>query len=417
MENTQKKLRQSNFELLRILAMMGIIAYHLVLHHINYDRFALMQPEVGSNFWHLDVIQIFYNFGQIGNTLFILITGYFLIQKKEINILKPAGKLVNRTYMTAILLLAAAYLFNRYQLPMKTEMDIDMSLEGWWFIGYYIFIITFAKYVLNGFLQRISKREFFSYLTISVILLGFMEIFNIFKNLKMDNLAIGIVVYSVGAFIGLYQPLKKVRVRSLFLFLVVFFLIQVIQYKVNLQMVTQDFVNKKAINVFYPDPFTNTLWSPSILFLMCSVTIFELFRRFKIGSIPLINRISASVFTVYLFHESDFFREMLVKGMTLPNRLGILKNSGNIIIKGGSEKGTALPLTDPETWLELPDFLNISQVFQERGVKLAVLYMFFLTLSIFVIGLLLDWVIQLLNWGFAKLFKKDLTGLQHQLEE
>lgn len=179
MENTQKKLRQSNFELLRILAMMGIIAYHLVLHHINYDRFALMQPEVGSNFWHLDVIQIFYTFGQIGNTLFILITGYFLIQKKEINILKPAGKLVNRTYMTAILLLAAAYLFNRYQLPMKTEMDIDMSLEGWWFIGYYIFIITFAKYVLNGFLQRISKREFFSYLTISVILLGFMEIFNI----------------------------------------------------------------------------------------------------------------------------------------------------------------------------------------------------------------------------------------------
>lgn len=233
----------------------------------------------------------------------------------------------------------------------------------------------------------------------------------------MDNLAIGIVVYSVGAFIGLYQPLKKVRVRSLFLFLVVFFLIQVIQYKVNLQMVTQDFVNKKAINVFYPDPFTNTLWPPSILFLMCSVTIFELFRRFKIGSIPLINRISASVFTVYLFHESDFFREMLVKGMTLPNRLGILKNPGNIIIKGGSEKGTALPLTDPETWLELPDFLNISQVFQERGVKLAVLYMFLLTLSIFVIGLLLDWVIQLLNWGFAKLFKKDLTGLQHQLEE
>lgn len=81
--------RESNFELLRIVAMLGIIMYHLVLHYIDYSRFALVNLDKGSNYYHLETIQIIYTFGQIGNTLFILITGYFLIKKSTVNVVKP----------------------------------------------------------------------------------------------------------------------------------------------------------------------------------------------------------------------------------------------------------------------------------------------------------------------------------------
>lgn len=409
-----RKQRQSNFELLRIIAMMGIILYHLVLHHINYDRFALITTERGPNFWHLDIIQIFYTFGQIANTIFILITGYFLIDKKDINVIKPAGKLLNRTYMTVFILLGLAYLFNRFQYPIKTNMDIDMSLNGWWFIGYYIFVIVFAKYILNPFLQRLRKKDFFGFVVIFIILLGFMEIFDILDNLNMENLAIGISVYSVGAYLRLYEPLSKVRTWTLLLFLTSFFALEVIEYKVNTQRITQVFFNQESIDTFVNEPFTNTLWSSSVLFLLCSIVVFELFRRLPIGSIRWVNWLSKSVFTVYLFHESNFFRNLLVRGETLPTRLGILNKPATIIVNSGEEKGLEVVLKDPETWLELPDFLNISQVFQDRGAVVGTGYMLLLMVVIFLMGVLLDLVIRMLNGLLKKLFATDIRNLRQQ---
>lgn len=91
--------------------MLGIIMYHIVRYHIDYNRFALVSPDTGSNFYHLEVIQLFYTFGQLGNTLFIFITGYFLIIKKEINVIKAGGNSLLRAYLVAIVLLVASHLF------------------------------------------------------------------------------------------------------------------------------------------------------------------------------------------------------------------------------------------------------------------------------------------------------------------
>lgn len=157
--------------------MLGIIMYHIVRYHIDYNRFALVSPDTGSNFYHLEVIQLFYTFGQLGNTLFILITGYFLITKKEINVIKAGSNLLLRAYLVAIVLLVASYLFVKFQLPISTTSNMHMLLKGWWFIGYYVFIIIFANYFLNNFLSRLDKKKYLTFIMVLLLLVSFAELF------------------------------------------------------------------------------------------------------------------------------------------------------------------------------------------------------------------------------------------------
>ncbi|MGG5343658.1 acyltransferase family protein [Enterococcus sp. AZ192] len=406
--------RESNFELLRIVAMLGIIMYHLVLHYIDYSRFALVNLDKGSNYYHLETIQIIYTFGQIGNTLFILITGYFLIKKSTVNVVKPGGKLLNRSYLLSIVLLCVAYLLGRFHMPVSTSANMHMPLNGWWFIGYYIFIIVFAKFFLNEYLNKLDKQGYLNFIVIMLVLLSFSEIFNILTNLKIQNFAIGISVYAIGGFIRLYNPLKNVKTLTLLLFIIIFMLIQVIQYKLNLNVNIRQFY-QNGNSMYVNSPFNNVLRSPSILFLICSVSIFELFRRIKIGNIRVINTLSAATFTVYLFHESHFFKSLQFKGNPLPNRLRLLRTVSTKVIAEDPTKEIIVPLDDPESWQSLKDFLNISQVFQERGVKIGLMYMILLTITIFIVGVFFEFLLQMINRGFRLIFSKDLNALKRSL--
>lgn len=299
-------------------------------------------------------------------------------------------------------------------MPVSTSANMHMPLNGWWFIGYYIFIIVFAKFFLNEYLNKLDKQGYLNFIVIMLVLLSFSEIFNILTNLKIQNFAIGISVYAIGGFIRLYNPLKNVKTLTLLLFIIIFMLIQVIQYKLNLNVNIRQFY-QNGNSMYVNSPFNNVLRSPSILFLICSVSIFELFRRIKIGNIRVINTLSAATFTVYLFHESHFFKSLQFKGNPLPNRLRLLRTVSTKVIAEDPTKEIIVPLDDPESWQSLKDFLNISQVFQERGVKIGLMYMILLTITIFIVGVFFEFLLQMINRGFRLIFSKDLNALKRSL--
>lgn len=85
-----KKVRQSNFEILRILSMLMIIGHHLAFHGIQHglvDRNAYEAYNAGSLVNKI-VVAFLNTGGQIGVALFFMITGYFHIRKKQPSILK-----------------------------------------------------------------------------------------------------------------------------------------------------------------------------------------------------------------------------------------------------------------------------------------------------------------------------------------
>ena len=79
--------RESNFELLRILAMLMIVASHYAVHGIGFDNWT-----TGSlvNRW---CIAFFFSGGEIGVALFFMISGYFLIIKEKISVKKVVQSL------------------------------------------------------------------------------------------------------------------------------------------------------------------------------------------------------------------------------------------------------------------------------------------------------------------------------------
>ena len=80
-ELKKPKIRESNIELLRILAMIMIIAHHFACHS-NFD-FPLTEVTF-NRVW----IQFMHLGGKIGVDVFVLISGYFLINQKEIKVNK-----------------------------------------------------------------------------------------------------------------------------------------------------------------------------------------------------------------------------------------------------------------------------------------------------------------------------------------
>ena len=81
-----KTSRSSNMELLRICAMLMIVAYHIYTHCISCQLTDLQSMQDRGNGWfctpdfskRLCILALVAPWGQIGNAIFLIISGYFM---------------------------------------------------------------------------------------------------------------------------------------------------------------------------------------------------------------------------------------------------------------------------------------------------------------------------------------------------
>ena len=78
--NERRAARQSGFELLRILAMVIIVAHH-------FARYSGFEKPEGVTFGLLWT-QFLYLGGKLGVNVFVLISGYFLIESRGVRTVK-----------------------------------------------------------------------------------------------------------------------------------------------------------------------------------------------------------------------------------------------------------------------------------------------------------------------------------------
>lgn len=104
--------RYSNMELLRIIAMLMIIAHHIFAHCINVQLTDLQLITKLGNGWYchpqfskkLCMLTVFSPMGQVGNAIFIIISGYFMAHKESIDLTKIAKKLLFQLGFASIVL-------------------------------------------------------------------------------------------------------------------------------------------------------------------------------------------------------------------------------------------------------------------------------------------------------------------------
>ena len=300
-----KKERSSNIELLRIIAMLMIIVYHIWIHCIDVqlsnDTMYFIEPHFYKRLILFDIIS---PFGQIANAIFILISGYFMVEKKNIDLPKIAKKLISQSlFATIVLMLISTIVYKVYNSATINLIDINYFNNGSWFIGYYFAVMLSAYLFLNKFLNKLDQKKYSGFLIIMFTIIQFGWTIRIINDLasELGVYCAGIFLYSLGGYIRKYNPFKNIKtiVYSLTLFIIALMII-ISNYNLNSTSIEIFYLNNYS--VFKPEiePFFNY----SFVTIICAVCIFELFNRIRIKRNNVINFIGSSTLMIYLLHDN-----------------------------------------------------------------------------------------------------------------
>ena len=314
MEKTVKNERQSNIELLRILAIFLIIIFHIGRWGIKpqIDDGINAQLSSGYSFnWRLVILEITQTFGQIGNDLFILITGFFLTIKGEINVNKAAKKIFLQLGFVSVLITLLSYLYYRFlSADFIGLVGIDIFNSDWWFAGYYIGILAVACF-LNPKLNNISRDRYLAliFILFAIVSTSFLGDMMEGWTTELRRFITGIMLYCFGGYIRLYNPFRRIKSYKLVLLSVLIMMLYILSYY-NSVVSGQNVAKLSDYNYVQTVDILKVF---SIVPLVISIIIFELFTRIKMGNDRTINSLASASFMIFILHDNIFIHSVMLE--------------------------------------------------------------------------------------------------------
>lgn len=290
-----KTKRKSNFELLRIIAMLCIIVFHYA-YKGGYD--GELNPLTHN---------LMCSLGEFGVNLFMLITGFFMITQKRN--WKKVILIVLQLVFYSILGYIVLFCCGQYNL---------LSLHGFilagyktffgapWYVVAYLLVYILSPY-LNHMLNTMPKASVSE--MIKIMLVVWCVIPTVVQFVGVDSESVFfynrfiwfIIVYCIGGYIRNYpdsiSKALKWDIRCFFYFCV--FLM--VGYVLLITKLKLGFTIDKGF------------WPPNtVLMLLATVSLFLMFRNAKEFSNKLINVCASGTLGIYLLHDGilgDFIRE------------------------------------------------------------------------------------------------------------
>lgn len=286
---TEKNSRHSNIELLRILCGLNVI----ILHYANREIGGGLEYviEGSANYYILSYLT---SLLCCSVNIFILISGYFLSSKKEINLIR-----VFQLFIEVIFINMGSYFLDVICGERKFVFHnfINAILPDNYFLILYCTLFILSPY-LNIIIKELKKREFNRLVIILFFLFSFWEIsvdiLEIVKGSSIVGLStIGIwgnqegytiinfiMLYMIGAYIHLVN-VNEINIKKIFCILVLNSIGITIWSRVD-----------EATAWAYCNP----------LVILEGVLIFIIFLRINIGYSKIINSLAKEVFSVFLLH-------------------------------------------------------------------------------------------------------------------
>lgn len=286
--------RDSNFELLRILAILFIISFHCAWEGgFEYPAFC----------FNKFLVESFHMLGELGVNLFILISGYHMIHG-SFKIKKLITLLLEVQFYNWICVFLCVH-FGTLSLDKRTVLInfFPVAEYKYWFATAYILIYLFSPYI-NRLLLGLSRKELQKLLLICLVIFCiFPTVYGALKNdtetLFYYNRFIWLlIVYMLGAYIRLYPPVKYVNsLKWLFVSAFIFFFMECAIYVLER---FQPFFNKIGI------VGGNYFWRPNTIPMAAlSVSLFLCFRFLKRKPIKLVNLLASTTFGIYLLSDGQ----------------------------------------------------------------------------------------------------------------
>lgn len=314
-----KKIRNSNFELMRIVSMFFIVIWHIIMHGNVLTN--CTNPAIKIM---LEMIMFFII---VHVNSFVLLSGYFQ-SKSKFKLSKLLSIFLQVVFYSIIILLLAIKLgwIENYTIVTFINNLSLTSLDNYWFIKMYLVTYVFSDYI-NKFIDRLSRDEYKKFLIIGFILLSVVPFITGYKVVWNDgfNFFNFIFLYMIGGYLR-ECPLKETyhfknmsingyRVFLLFSFFFLTFINYLIYYfagHINgMSHIFTEISNRIGSSYFdYATPIV----------MIQTVIYFEFFKTLNIQN-KLINKISSCVFGVYLIHDNAIIREHIYKILRIDNGL------------------------------------------------------------------------------------------------
>ncbi len=296
-----KRQRNSVIELLRILCILMVIAGHYYAHGIAYAM-APFGPETYS--LRILAMQLISFGADIANDLFVIITGYYMINSTMKG--KRIGKLFAEMLFYSWIIVLVFHLTGLKTLTgeaLKEALLPFWSGENW-FVTCYLLLCLIVPF-LNPFLKNLEQKQFVKLLA---ILFAIRFVTPLFDTKTFWSTAHGfeqfIFLYMIGAYIKLHGFQKKALQnkwcwRGILVVLIgLWFAISAGTGIKGLTYQSAELIGD--VTKYFP--IFSVLISSALLVVALEIKPFHC---------KFINLISGSVLAVYLIHDNPLVREFI----------------------------------------------------------------------------------------------------------
>lgn len=302
-KDIQVKERDINIELLRVIAMFMIVTIHAIGHSGLFLSNDL-------SIYNKVIIRFFDSLVTVGSSLFILISGYYMIGKKVnlIKILNLWGKTILYSiaiYIILLLLDKKVYTF---------ESIFPVLTEKYWFITAYITLYFLAP-VINIGLNKLTKNQFKYLIIVFLVLMSFVRIFFNIGGIFSGSILPVLLLYFVGAYIGKYAEIDKNK-KYFTKYVLIAVILTLVYFIIEIALpILATFPNSFTVSIC--QEFSRVLPQvrdiTSILVISMSALLFMKFLTIKIKHrkfSKFIMYIAPSMLSVYILHENIHMRTM-----------------------------------------------------------------------------------------------------------
>ena len=309
-------VRNSSIELLRILSMIMIVFHHFAKH----GEFQFVDYEMtGPKLWYNFIIMG----GKIGVNIFVLISGYFLINNKSIFNFQRIKKTWDQVFFYSVgfeVFFILLYYLVKERLDLSNLLDsfFPITTSQWWFASTYL-VLYLVHPFLNKILLSLDKTTYRN------ILLGVFLCWSIIptitkSNYESNELLWFIFLYSLSGYIRLYGLNPKFKNYH---YAITALLATCLTYLTSIAI---SFIGSKIPALNLESTYFYSM--QSLLALLISICAFMTFALTNIKSCKFINVVASATFGVYLIHENHYLRNIfwqtIFKNSSYQNSLMII---------------------------------------------------------------------------------------------
>lgn len=284
------KLRDSNFELLRIICMIMIIALHTQSH-----GGALAKNNLGS--FEFLISNLIESFSIVAVNCYILISGFFGIDSKFK--IKKFLKLYSQMFFYSIIISTIFWISDKSMLSIYGILQavFPLNMKIWWFMSVFLILYLFTPYI-NKLLKTLNKREINLLILILMLVIVIFPSIPFFNSIILDggySLCYFILLYIVGAYIKIFFK-DSIFNKKIFFMIYIFCCIILCALNIGISIICGH------QNGIYSYNF--------ILIFISSISLFIFFKELNIKS-RFINRLSTLTLGVYLISDHPYVRDWI----------------------------------------------------------------------------------------------------------